>query len=230
MPVASSLAAVLDWHRRRYPLLQARDIYKLVHQGVFGPGHAVASAAQARDGLARELRALATECRIQIADCRLQNCADEELIEPIDPRGRLVRVNLRPFLGEVKGQKAKAKRQNRGRADAGWLAEALVESARRVKGNPAQMARRLSAAVRWCRKDLPRQAAGLERMAALAREAGYPAFHHSPAYQRAYRPAYRVSLKTCLDSMARLSRKGRPKREVRGEKLEPRAGFGTSDI
>jgi hypothetical protein len=190
----SSLPAVLDRHRKRYPVLQAQDIYKLVHQGVFGPGHAVASAAQARDGLARELRALATECRIQIADCRLQNCGDEELVEPIDPSGRLVRVNMRPLVAaQCKMQSAECKMQN-----AGWLAEAIVESARRVKGEPAQMTRRFSAAVRWCRKNLPRQAAKLERIATEARAAGYPAFHHSPAYARAYKPAYRVILNSCL--------------------------------
>ena len=87
-------------------------------------------------------------------------------------------------------QIAKCKTQN-----AGWLTKAMVESARRVKGDPEQMRRRLSAAIGWGRKNLPRQAAGLERIAVEAREAGYPAFHHSPAYTREYRPAYRVILR-----------------------------------
>jgi hypothetical protein len=74
----------------------------------------------------------------------------------------------------------------------------MVESARRVKGDPDQMKRRLAAAVRWCRMNLPRQAGELERMAVRAEELGFPAFHHSPAYARAYRPAYRVVLRTCV--------------------------------
>jgi len=192
-PAPSSLPAVLDWHLRRYPLLKGRDTYKLIHQGVFGPGHIVASAAAARCALTGEIAAM--EVKGQKAKVRRQK-ADEELVEPIDPENRLVRVNLRPVLGEVKGQKAKAKRQNRGRADTGWLAEALVESARRVKGEPEQMRRRLAVAVRWCRENLPRRASELERIAAEAREAGYPALHHSPEYRRAYQPAYRVILRT----------------------------------
>ena len=184
MPAPSSLVAILNWHRQRYPLLRAQDIYKLVHQGVFGPGHSIASAEQAKRSLKDEVGRLKAEAR--------RWSGDEELIEPIDPDGRLVRANLRPFLGEVKGQEARAKRQSRQTADAEWLATALVESARRVKGDPDEMARRLAVAVGWCRKNLPRQAAGLERTAVEAREAGYPAFHHSPAYKREYRPAYRV--------------------------------------
>jgi hypothetical protein len=175
-------------------LLRAQDIYKLIHQGVYGPGHIISSAVRAR-------RALATECRLQNADGRMQNGGEEDLLESIDPDGRLVRVNLRPLIhaAEVGSQRPKAKRQNRGRADTGWLAGALVESARQVKRDPGQMKRRLAAAVRWCRKNLPRQAAELERIAARAQASGYPAFHHSPAYARAYRPAYRVVLASCLD-------------------------------
>jgi hypothetical protein len=171
-------------------LLRARDIYKLIHQGVYGPGHIIASAAEAR-------RALTAEVRSQKAEYGRQNHRAEELIEEIDPGGKLVRVNLRPFAiaAEVRNQKAECRSQNCGTE---WLANAMVESARQVKGDPEQMERRLAAAVRWCRKDLPRQAAELERIAAQAEESGYPAFHHSPAYTRAYRPAYRVVLRTCV--------------------------------
>ena len=124
--------------------------------------------------------------------------SDEELLEAIDPNGRLVRVNLRPMLGPW-GQ-SPCGDSPRGAVE--WLAEAMVESARRVKGDPVEMKRRLSSAVRWCRTNLPRQAAGLERMAAQAGESGFPAFHHSPAYNRAYRPAYSVVLSGCLKPRA----------------------------
>lgn len=193
----TSLSAVLAWHVRCYPLMRAQDIYKLVHQGVFGPGHAVASATQACVALATELRALATQCKVQKAKRRMQRDGMEELVEPIEPDGRFVRVNLRPFAiaAEVRIQKAEFRRQNGG---AEWLVAAMVESAKRVKGDPGSMERRLAAAVRWCRKNLLRQAAELERMAARAEESGYPAFHHSPAYSRAYHPAYRVILRACL--------------------------------
>jgi hypothetical protein len=85
-----------------------------------------------------------------------------------------------------------------GETNAEWLADAMVESARRVKGYPEQMKRRLAAAVRWCRENLTGQASELDRMAVRAEESGYPAFHHSPVYARAYRPAYRVIFSDCL--------------------------------
>ena len=171
--------------------MRAQDIYKLVHQGVFGPGHSIASAAHARRTLREEMAAL----EVPSPKSKVRSQSEPEF-EPIEPGGRLVRVNLRPMLGmRDEGGKGKVRE---GRADAEWLANALVESGRRVKGEPEQMKRRLAAAVRWCRKNLPRQAAELERMAARAAESGYPALHHSPAYSRAYRPAYRVVLRTCV--------------------------------
>jgi len=205
IPVDSSLAAVLDWHKRRYPLLRSRDIYKLVHQGVFGPGHIIASAARARRALKEETAAL----EAQSPKSKVPSQSEPEF-EPIEPGGRLVRVNLRPMLGEGGRRKDEGgkKKVRGGGVGAGWLASALVDSARRVKGDPEQMKRRLSTAVRWCRLNLPRQAAELERMAAQAGESGYPAFHHSPAYTRAYRPAYRVILRSCLPRLHASGRAG----------------------
>ena len=196
--------AVLVWHCRHYPLLRAQDIYKLIHQGVFGPGHIIASAARARLMLKEEMAALearSPHCLTGAAEAKFEvRRRPEPGIEPIDPNGRLVRVNLRPMFGEGGRMRDESGKRKDGRsyADVGWLVAALVESARRVKGNPERMKRRLSAAVRWCRTNLPRQAAELERMAAQAEELGFPAFHHSSAYAKAYRPAYRVILSDCL--------------------------------
>ena len=177
---ASSLSAVLAWHCDRYPLLRAQDIYKLIHQGVFGPGHIIGSVSSARRILVDELAAL------QVRSPKYEGRMSESKLEVVDPGGRLVRVNLRPLFGQG------------GSTDTEWLVEALVESARRVKGDPAQIRRRLAAAVRWCRKNRPGQAAELARVAARAETSGYPALHHSLAYTRAYRPAYRVVLSACL--------------------------------
>ncbi len=194
-----SVADVLNRHLRRHPLLRARDIYKLVHQGVFGPGHIIASAVSARRMLKEEMAAL--KVRSQKSKAKSQS-SGEELIEPIDPGGRLVRVNLRPLTGQRRMQ------------DVEWLVEAMVESARRVKGESRVVKRRLAAAVRWCRGNLPAEAVELERICAQAEAAGYPAFHHSPAYARAYRPAYRVVLSDCLER--RVSGRGRePGRQSR---------------
>ena len=195
MPL-SSLPAVLAWHHRRYPRLKAQDIYKLIHQGVFGPGHIISSAARARRMLEEEMAALqarSPELEGRAARPGPLRPMPESELEEIDPRGVLVRVNLRPLIGESEGM-----RREGGGLNVEWLLEAMVESARRVKGDPRLMKRRLAAAVRWCRINLPERAAELERLASQTEEAGYPALHHSPAYARAYRPAYRVVLNGCL--------------------------------
>lgn len=192
------------WHYQRYPLLAAQDIYKLIHQGVFGPGHIIRSAASAKRMLEKEVAELAAEVRSQKAECRRQNRRADELIEAIDPTGKLVRLNLRPLLAQG-GRMRDEYRKRNGRkriVDADWLAEAMVESGGRVKGDRELMKRRLSAAVRWCKANLPREAARLEQIAARADESSYPALHHSSAYRRAYRPAYRVILSDYLKRRA----------------------------
>ncbi len=163
-----TLDEVLDRHFRRYPLLQARDIYKLVHQGVFGPGHIIENEQQARRALAGEFEDIARRCCFQ----------EVERSEPLDPGGELVRVNLESL---------------RNVADAvERLLPVLVETARKVRGTPELMGRRLDEALAWCVRELPEQSGVLARMAEPPPEGGYPVLHHSRVYRTAYRPAYRV--------------------------------------
>lgn len=191
--MSRSLSAILALHLQRYPVLRASDVYKLIHQGVFGPGHLVASEQRARAGLKVELQELATRVKGQRARVASQSPV-KELIEEIDPRGKLVRVNLGPLVAsQSRMETAEYRRQN-----VGWVAEAMVESAARVPGTPEQMRRRLAAAVGWCRVNLPGEADALGRLAFTTAESGYPAMHHSLTYRRAYRPAYRVVLMSCV--------------------------------
>jgi hypothetical protein len=183
-------------------LLRAPDVYKLIHQGVFGPGHMFVNEQRVRARLKDELQELANQVKGQGARVTSRSPV-EGLIEEIDPRGKLVRVNLGSMVAaQSRMQTAECKMQN-----VSWVAEAMVESARRVKGDHEQMRRRLAAAVRWCRKNLPRQAGEFERLAARAEDSGYPAFHHSSAYARAYSPAYRVILARCLGKNSRRSQR-----------------------
>jgi hypothetical protein len=168
-----TLTGILDWHRRTYPLLEAADVYKLLHQGVFGPGHIIENPESARNYLEDEFR-------IQKSATGIQNWGLTEETEPIDPDGMLVRVNLGPIAREA------------GVVDR--LVTALVESANTVKGDPEKMKRRLGAAVRWCETSLPREAQALAELAAAAGADGFQARHHSAAYLDAYQPAYRVVL------------------------------------
>ena len=159
---------VLDWHLERYPLLRAQDVYKLVHQGVFGPGHIIESEEKARQALDQEFRDIRSRCCMQSVD----------RAEPLSPSGDVIRINLEP-LREVDGAEEP-------------VLEALVESASAVRGDPDTMRTRLQQAVEWCAERLPEQAEDLEELAATAEADGFPVLHHSKVFLTAYRPAYRV--------------------------------------
>ncbi|MCU0233750.1 MAG: hypothetical protein MUE90_06950, partial [Thermoanaerobaculales bacterium] len=83
-PLAGIMLAFGD-HLRSHPLAGAEDLYKLLHQSVFGPGHAIPNREAARTYLERELAGLAA------------SLAEEPACEALGGDPPLVRVNLRPF-------------------------------------------------------------------------------------------------------------------------------------
>jgi hypothetical protein len=155
------LNEILDWHLRHYPLLQADDIYKLIYQGVFGPGHLGTEIDVLRRQLNEELR-------------QRSGCFAVEELEPVDPEGLLVRVNL----GAVVGSPVRQER----------LIMALVRTGRDFVPEPELLGPRVASAVNWCQKNLPGQASALARR--IRDKWGVPV--HSEIYRRVYQPAYRV--------------------------------------
>ena len=151
-------------HLARYPLMDMEDLYKLLHQGVFGSEHAVESRAEAAMWLAEEIASLGPSPSSSLA------------VEPVAPAGRLVRVHLREYLAAG--------------GDHDALLDAFVRTAGRRTGSPAEL--RCAGGVaadlteeRWPRTEWERYIRGqIER--------GAPSVHHSEAYAAAYRPAYRV--------------------------------------
>ncbi|MGD9252494.1 MAG: hypothetical protein PVG92_01020 [Holophagae bacterium] len=151
----------------RHPRAAAADLYKFLHQALFGPGHAIPDPAAAAAYLDREIaglgpaRSLETRCNMLGGD------------------PALVRVNLRPFLREGH--------------DPGALLESFIETANEVPGDPQQMALALGLVVQWlASENMAELSADLEKLAAETASRGYPAVHHSEAYIAAYAPAYRV--------------------------------------
>ncbi|MHB8078050.1 MAG: hypothetical protein ACYDIE_02180, partial [Candidatus Krumholzibacteriia bacterium] len=158
------------------------DLYKLLHQGVMGPAHAVPSASAARDWLADEWREMAAT-------------ADPPpvawpLLEPIRPDSLLVRVHLRP-LAALAG----AGPDRDARLQALWrvLAAAFVRTAETWRGDRDRLrglwARALADGPLWpAVADSARRAAFTAEVAA----AGWPAVHHGAAFAATRAPHYRV--------------------------------------
>jgi hypothetical protein len=162
-----SIMVAFGEHLEGHPLAAAEDLYKFLHQAVFGPGHAIPDRQAAAAYLERELAGLGPP---------LEN---EPRCEPLGGDLPLVRVNLRPFVADG--------------GDAGALTDTFVATANRHRTDDEEMATVLDLAARW----LPcagrgEQVSELRELAAEMAAQGYPAIHHSEIYREAYRPAYRV--------------------------------------
>ena len=154
--------------------MQVEDLYKLLHQAAMGSEHAIPSRQAAHQWLLREIEALS------------DGPFDEPLVEPIDPQGRLVRVNLRPFL--------------RNGGDAEDLLDAFVRTAEHHAGSAITLEGYCTRALELAREGaLPFDVVEMEKTFARLKNEGYPAVHHSETYAAAYRPAYRVVLRSLLN-------------------------------
>lgn len=156
----SVIAAHLAW----YPRMEMQDLYKLLHQGVFGSEHAVESRAEAARWLTDEIASLGP------------SAADDVVSEPIAPGGSLVRVHLRGYLADG--------------GDAEAVLEAFLETATRRRGDDFELLCAAGVAGdltggKWLRSEWEGYV-----QSHVAR--GTPAVDHSAAYRAAYRPAYRV--------------------------------------
>ena len=148
-------------------------MYKFTHQSVFGPAHAIPSAAEARRYLDDELASLAP------------GPPDEPPADRLGDDPPLVRLNLRPYVAAG--------------GDIGALVDAFAATANLVHGDPAAMAHRLDEAVAVLRAlNRAGDAMALGALAAAQAPKGFQALHHSAAYRAAYAPAYRVVSSTLL--------------------------------
>lgn len=153
---------ILLTHLRRYPLMQPADVYKLLHQACLGSEHAVDDPQRARQWLEHELATMGPG-------------PDEPLCDPIAPDGSLLRLHLRPFLANS--------------GDPEQLLQAFVRTANYFHGKTAALEQALTLAATG---ELPFDASALQQLGEEMKARAYPAMHHSPTYQAAYRPAYRV--------------------------------------
>jgi len=167
VPAPREQAAALAQELRLHPDATADDAYKFLHQGVFGPGHAIDDRQSAARTLEEEVAGLAPT---SVAD---------PLCQPLGGPTPMARIHLRPFLAAG--------------GDTSALLDAFVASAALAAGTAADMDAALAAAVAVLVKDGNWGLAGeLEGMAKGLAAGSYPAVSHSERYRNRYKPAYRV--------------------------------------
>ena len=150
----------------RHPHSQVEDIYKFIHQAAFGSEHAVKDTVVVRKWMENEI-------------ANLDSSNHDELINHLSSDGKLVRVNLRPFL--KKGY------------DPNLLLDAFIKTANNYKGSAENFKSYWKAAAELA--DAKKFTFTAEEMNSFFEEQskkGFPTVHHSKEYEGEYKPAYRV--------------------------------------
>lgn len=156
----------------KYPKMEARDLYKFLHQAALGSEHAVKDTNAVKKWMINEIAGL---------DTTLIN----DLIEPLSPDGNLVRVNLRPFL------------KNKDNPDE--LLKAFISTANKHRGSKDTLVQYLNLAKELIkRKEIPVDETMFTALVNELEKSGFPAIHHSTIYEKTYKPAYRVVSKKYL--------------------------------
>ena len=160
-----NLKKLIHEHIAKRPRMQVVDVYKLLYQGVFGPGHIIGDLAW-------------SELKNEAETLDINNYLTEPIVETVSPDNKMVRVNLRPYL--------------RKEYDLKELYNAIKNS---CEINPAAALRDFLKSWKIFKDmiekgelDLP-----LEDAKKIEGEADFPKpKHHSEIYQKTYSPAYRV--------------------------------------
>jgi len=160
---------------RLYPLMDARDVYKLVYQSAMGPGHAVPDPEIVRKWLDYEVN-------------NLEEYDDERMTEELYSESGLVRVNLRPFV--------------RTGGDAGKLCDIFIETANSFKPEAGNIRKLWTYAEELvCQNLIGLSGNDLDTFILDMEKKSFPAAHHSTAYRGKYKPAYRVVFKEMFDAI-----------------------------
>jgi hypothetical protein len=156
-------------HIQRYKEIEVKDIYRLLHQAVFGSGHPVTAVKAEREWLERE-------AEIATPDTKTN------LLENIHPDKHLVRLHLRPYFS-AKGDIKK-------------LLDAFVSSSKTIKGDMTTMEAywRIVERMTEPNGELASRfdAHTVQLIGRTRAQEHWPASHHSPSIVYAYRPLYRV--------------------------------------
>ncbi len=152
--------------------MSIQDAYKWLYHAANGGEHAITDVSRVSDWMEREWAGLDLDFR-----------RAEQEITPLDPWGRMIRVNLRP-----------AKRRE---VPPGIILNWFVKSAQRFQKDELGFQvkwRVLGLSLQRTSEAFPFTRADWERFDLEAGASNYPAVHHSHEYGRVNGPAYRVGL------------------------------------
>ena len=170
--IDNEFSSILTTSDKKYPLWKAEDLYKLACQAAMGNEHAITDEAGVRRWMERELS-------------EMGEGPDEPLLESISPDGAVVRIHLRPLVNTKLNPEI--------------VLQAFLDSAKFFRGSKENLEQYLNCALEVSSKG--QIALPIEQLAVFfdqMRDLGFPAVHHSQAFELAYRPAYRVVARAAL--------------------------------
>ncbi len=161
--------AMSEW--RKQPETRIEDAYKWLYHATHGGEHAVTNDSGPRRWMEREWGGLSAPFK------------HEPEVQPLSPDGRIVRINLRPY-------KARG-------GDSEMLLAIFVESARQFRSDKQEFVREWTTLGSTLKSKRHGHLTWEQwiRLDRTMKPLSYPAIHHSEAYERAYKPAYRVILR-----------------------------------
>jgi len=164
------LYRIIQDQLRRHPGFGVEDLYKMVCQATCGGDHLLKNRSEAKRMLREEWE---NSERIP---------KGETLLEMIDPRGEVMRVNLRVYK-KIGGTLQR-------------LFDVFVRSAQKFEKDRKRLVVYWEAIMKLAEKEeVPFSKDVLEDFWIDVGRKGFPAVHHSDAYVDANRPSYRVVLK-----------------------------------
>lgn len=170
------LLKLIRLHLRWYPLMELRDVYKLLYQGVMGPEHIIASAEKFKASLMDELLGLTAD-------------PSGRLFESVSGDGTLLRINLRPMKNQP--------------VEPDELVKVLLKTAECFSGSQPALQDTWVGFIMLCETGVIKQfpLKTVHGFGAWLGEMAFPAVHHSDIYRRAYKPAYRLISSQLVSSL-----------------------------
>lgn len=163
----SGLVDFLERYLDQHPSARARDLYKLLYQGICGPEHIISSPEAFIHNLIKEYEAI-------------EPLASILLTEPIRPDGLLHRIHL-------KAHKARKLSITR-------LADLCLETSRQTWGSVKEVAFVWQEITRLHQQGrlsgIPTEE--MQSFSAWVSDMNFPAVHHSREYSNSEQPSYRL--------------------------------------